>query len=90
MPDPQNPWFVSRISGTRKFASWLIRALGVLLGATVAVPLAYLMWTSPPNWQHVRPSAALLYLLTPLLVFAGLVWMFDRIASFVDKRPMVD
>ncbi len=86
MPDTDNPWFVSEISGTRKLLGWLIRAFGFLLGAVIAMPLAYLMWTSPVDLQHIRPSATLLYFSTPILVFAGLVWLFDRIASYVDKR----
>jgi hypothetical protein len=90
MPDTENPWFVSEISGTRKLAGWLIRAFGFLLGAAVAVLLAYLMWTSPVNLQHLRPSGLLRYLLMPILVFAGAVWLFDRIASCIDKRRMID
>jgi hypothetical protein len=44
------------------------------------------MWESPPDidWPHARPRSVLvLYILFPLLLLTGPIWLFGWIAAFV-------
>jgi hypothetical protein len=64
-----------------------IRVLGVVLGAAAALLyLALISTVGPPiHWPHARARTMIgLYLLTPLLIFAGVVWLCFWIAARND------
>ena len=62
-----------------------MRAIG---GALAAIYL-WIIWGSPPeiDWPHARPRNVLgLYLVTPLLLLAGPVWLCGWIATVFAPR----
>jgi hypothetical protein len=74
----------------RSMAAWSIRGLGIAIGAALGAAYLLLMWESPPeiDWPHARLRSVMgLYLLFPLLLLAGPIWLFDRIAAFVAPMP---
>jgi hypothetical protein len=74
-------------AGARKIVALLIRSIGLLLGAGLAAFYGVMMWVSPPDLSHARPSAAIgMYIGLPLLFLFGPFWLADRLAAFVDKR----
>jgi hypothetical protein len=67
-------------------AARAIRGLGITIGAALAAVYLLLMWESPPDidWPHARLRSVVgLYLLFPLLLLAGPIWLFGWIAAFV-------
>ena len=70
----------------RTMAAWSIRGFGVVIGAALAAIYLLLMRESPPDidWPHARLRSVVgLYLLFPLLLLAGPIWLFGWIAAFV-------
>jgi hypothetical protein len=70
----------------QSLAAWSIRAFGVAIGAALAAVYLLLMWDSPPDidWPNARLRSVMgLYLLFPLLLLAGPIWLFGWIAAFV-------
>ena len=72
----------------RTIAAWSIRGLGIVIGAALAAVYLLLMWESPPDidWPHARLRSVVgLYLVFPLLLLAGPIWLFVWIAAL--SRP---
>jgi len=70
----------------RQIAAWTIRGIGIALGAVLAVTYSFLIWDAPPDidWPHARLRSVVgLYLVTPVLLFAGPGWLFGWIAAFI-------
>jgi hypothetical protein len=70
----------------RTIAAWSIRGLGIVIGAALAAVYLLLMWESPPDidWPHARLRSVVgLYLVFPLLLLAGPIWLFGWIAAFI-------
>jgi hypothetical protein len=68
----------------RTIAAWAVRALGVALGAAIALIYVALIWTSPPSidWPRARLRAVMgLYVLTPAALFGGPAWIFFWVAA---------
>ncbi len=62
----------------RTMAAWLLRALGVAVGAAIALIYVALIWTSPPpiDRPHARLQSVMgLYLVIPTLPFGGPAWI---------------
>jgi hypothetical protein len=83
----------TEISEPRKIAAWLIRAIGCLIGAAALSLYVFLMWTSPPDWQHMSSGQVLrglipAYVFGPLALLVGPFWLADWIASHIDKRRL--
>lgn len=58
-----------------------------MLGAAAALLyVAFILNSGPPiHWPHTRARTLMgLYVLTPLLIFAGAVWLFSWIAAHID------
>jgi hypothetical protein len=77
-----------------KIAAWLIRAIGFLIGAAALSLYVFLMWASPPDWQHMSSGQVLrglipAYVFGPLALLIGPFWLADWIASYVDKRRLM-
>ena len=70
----------------RSAAAWSIRGLGIAIGTALAAVYLLLMWKSPPDidWPHTRLRSVMgLYLVFPLLLLAGPIWLFGWVAAFV-------
>jgi len=70
----------------RRMAAWSIRGLGIAIGTALAAVYLLLMWESPPDidWPDARLRSVMgLYLLLPLVLLAGPIWLFGWIAAFV-------
>lgn len=76
-------------AGARKTAGFLIRTLGLLLGAVLAALYVFVMWVAPPDFSHARPGTAIgMYIGLPLLLLLGPFWLADWLAAFIDKRRL--
>jgi hypothetical protein len=63
----------------RRMAAWSIRGLGIAIGTALAAVYLLLMWESPPDidWPDARLRSVMgLYLLLPLVLLAGPIWLF--------------
>jgi hypothetical protein len=66
----------------RTLAAWSIRGLGITIGAVLAAVYLLLMWDI--DWPHARLGTVIaLYLVFPLLLLVGPIWLFGWIAAFV-------
>ena len=70
----------------RKVAGRAIQWFGFLLGAAIVLIYGALLWTTPtPDLSHSRISGVMgVYVVTPVLVFGGTVWLFTWIAGRLD------
>jgi hypothetical protein len=76
----------------RRMAAWSIRGLGIAIGTALAAVYLLLMWESPPDidWPDARLRSVMgLYLLLPLVLLAGPIWLFGWIAAFVAPMNTV-
>jgi len=83
----------TELSEPRRIAAWLIRAIGFLIGAAALSLYVFLMWTSPPDWQHMSSGQVLrglipTFIFVPLAILIGPFWLADWIASRLDKRRL--
>jgi hypothetical protein len=93
-PHPSAPNRASgsdEVSSLRKIAAWLIRGAGFLLGAALASIYLFLAWDLPPDMSNARPRAVLFfYLVGPLLLWCGPMFLAGWIASHIDHRRLTD
>jgi hypothetical protein len=83
----------TEISEPRRIASWLIRAIGFLIGAAALSLYVFLMWTLPPDWQHMSSGQVVrglipTFIFVPLAILIGPFWLANWIASYIDKRRL--
>ena len=69
----------------RGMTAWSIRGLGIAIGTALAAVYLLLMWDAR---GHRLAACALrsvmgLYLLLPLVLLAGPIWLFGWVAAFV-------
>jgi hypothetical protein len=71
----------------RKVAGRAIQGLGFLLGTALVLIYCALLWTDPvPDLSHSRLSSVMgLYVVTPIMILGGTVWLFTWIASRLDR-----
>jgi hypothetical protein len=80
-----------QVSRPRKIAAWLIRGAGLLLGAALASIYLFMAWDSSPDMSNARPRAVFnFYLIGPLLLFCGPMFLAGWIASRIDHRRLTD
>ena len=77
-------------SSWRKSAGSAVLGLGFALGAAVALIYEVLMCTAPPpDWSqmHFRTFVNA-YVVAPIVIFGGIVWLCSWIARRIDpNRP---
>jgi MFS family permease len=79
------------VSRLRKIVAWSIRGAGFLLGAALASIYLFLAWELPPDMSNARPRAVLFfYLVGPLLLLCGPMFLAGWIASHIDHRRLTD
>jgi hypothetical protein len=76
----------SSVRRWRKVTGRAIQWLGFLLGAAFALTYGALLWTDPaPDLSHARPRGIVgVYVIMPILLFGGTVWLFSWIAGRLD------
>jgi hypothetical protein len=80
-----------QVSDFRKISAWLIRGAGFLLGAVLASIYLILAWDFPPDMSNARPRAVFgFYLVLPLLLFCGPMFLAGWIATRIDHRRLTD